>query len=103
MFHVPFNRSALAYPTVQKNVTAASKESGVTRERLVAAFKEANIDARVFCWPLSSLPMFPPHPDNHVAWDIPGRAFNLPSYHDITVADLDRICEVVVASMRVTG
>jgi hypothetical protein len=23
MFHVPFNRSALAYPTVQKNVTAA--------------------------------------------------------------------------------
>jgi hypothetical protein len=23
MFHVPFNRSALAYPTVRKNVTAA--------------------------------------------------------------------------------
>jgi len=23
MLHVPFNRSALAYPTVQKNVTAA--------------------------------------------------------------------------------
>jgi len=24
IFHVPFNRSALAYPTVRKNVTAAA-------------------------------------------------------------------------------
>jgi perosamine synthetase len=71
-----------------------SKESGVTRERLVAAFREANIDARVFFWPLSSLPMFPPRPDNHVAWDIPGRAFNLPSYHDITAEELDRVSTI---------
>jgi hypothetical protein len=28
MFHVPFNRSALAYPTVQKNVTAAKRSDG---------------------------------------------------------------------------
>jgi uncharacterized membrane protein len=25
MLHVPFNRSALAYPTVRKNVTAAAQ------------------------------------------------------------------------------
>jgi perosamine synthetase len=72
-----------------------SKESGVTRERLVAAFKEANIDARVFFWPLSSLPMFPPRPDNHVARDIPGRAINLPSYHEIGEEDTNEVCLVL--------
>jgi hypothetical protein len=72
-----------------------SKESGITREKLVAAFQEADIDARVFFWPLSSLPMFPPRPDNHVAWDIPGRAFNLPSYHEMTSKDISRVVEIL--------
>lgn len=70
-------------------------ESGVTRERLQAAFAAENIDARVFFHPLSSLPMFDAHKQNHLAWDIPGRAINLPSFHDMTLADQERVVGVI--------
>ncbi len=72
-------------------------ETGVTREALQAAFAEANIDARVFFWPLSSLEMFEDCPENIHAWDIPGRAINLPSYNDMSGSDLDRSAAVVAA------
>ena len=71
------------------------RRTGVTREKLQAAFAEADIDARVFFHPLSSLPMFDDRPENRVAWDLPTRAMNLPSYHDITTAELDRVVAVV--------
>lgn len=74
-----------------------SRESGVTREAMQQAFAEANIDARVFFHPLSELPMFEARPENRNAWDIPGRAINLPSYHDMTEADIARVCAVVTA------
>jgi len=78
---------------------AFAPETGVTRERLQASFAAANIDARVFFWPLSGLPMFTPRRGNRHAWDIPGRAINLPSFHDITEAELDRVAGVVRASL----
>ena len=68
---------------------------GIEREVIQAAFSAANIDARVFFHPLSSLPMFTPRPDNVHAWDIPTRAINLPSYHDMTDADIARVTAVV--------
>lgn len=67
---------------------------GITREDLQAAFEAADIDARVFFWPLSEQPMFPPA-DTANSHDICGRAINLPSYHDMTGADIDRVCDVV--------
>ena len=70
--------------------------TGITRETLIAAFQAANIDARVFFWPLSELPMFcdvPVH--TPVAFSLPGRAINLPSYHDMTDADQRRVIDVV--------
>ncbi|MBB1077126.1 DegT/DnrJ/EryC1/StrS family aminotransferase [Rhodoferax sp. 4810] len=66
-------------------------ETGITREKLQAAFAAENVDARVFFWPLSSLPMFEPVKNNVTAWDIPGRAINLPSYHDLLRADQGRV------------
>lgn len=72
-----------------------SPETGITREVLVDAFKAADIDARVFFHPLSSLPMFQSKPENQNSYDIPGRAINLPSYHDMTNADLDRVIAVI--------
>jgi len=69
--------------------------TGVTREKLAAAFAADNIDARVFFHPLSGLPMFEARPGNRHAWEIPGRAINLPSYHDMTAADQDRVIAVV--------
>ncbi len=69
-------------------------ESGSTREALQAAFAAENADARVFFWPLSSLPMFEPVTTNAHAWSIPGRAINLPSYHEMEIDDIDRVCAV---------
>ena len=67
----------------------------ISREHLQAAFAQENADARVFFWPLSSLPMFEPVRSNVLAWDIPERAINLPSYHDIEAEDIQRVVEVV--------
>lgn len=76
------------------------KETGVTREMLRVAFDAANIDARVFFYPLSGLPMFDDVPGNRHAWDIPNRAINLPSFHDMTTADQDRVIKVIRQSMH---
>jgi perosamine synthetase len=70
-------------------------ETGISREKLQAAFAAENADARVFFWPLSSLATFTPENENVLAHSIPGRAINLPSYHDIAIRDLDRVCKVI--------
>jgi perosamine synthetase len=70
-----------------------SEDSGVTRGKLLTGFREANADARVFFWPLSSLPSFESRPKNIFASEIPGRAINLPSYHDMSTDDLGRVVE----------
>lgn len=69
--------------------------TGIQREAIQKAFQSNNIDARVFFWPLSSLPFFNAKPSNKNAWDIPNRAINLPSYHDITDADIRRVSSVL--------
>jgi perosamine synthetase len=71
------------------------EQTGVTREKLVAAFAADNIDARVFFYPLSGLSMFEAVRSNRHAWAIPERAINLPSYHDMTVNDQDRVIRVL--------
>ncbi|TBW38275.1 DegT/DnrJ/EryC1/StrS aminotransferase family protein [Siculibacillus lacustris] len=76
------------------------RQTGVTREALQAAFAAENIDARVFFWPLSSLPSFDDRPDNTVAWDLPGRAINLPSHHDMTDGEIERVCDVIRECLR---
>lgn len=74
--------------------------TGVSREKLVTAFSEGNIDARVFFHPLSGLPMFDAAPGNRHAWAIPKRAINLPSYHDMTTSDQDRVIAVLRAVLQ---
>jgi perosamine synthetase len=71
------------------------QESGITREMLLSAFKEESIDARVFFYPLSGLPMFSAKPENSNAWSIPNFAINLPSYHDMTREEQDRVLDVI--------
>jgi perosamine synthetase len=77
-------------------------ETGVTRERLQAAFAAANIDARVFFWPLSSLPPFQSAPANANAYDLPGRAINLPSYHDMTDGEIERVADVLISTLHLS-
>ena len=66
------------------------KTTAETRDTLLKTFKDKEIDARVFFGPLSSLPMFE-EIANDVAYDIPNRSINLPSYHDMAEADLEEI------------
>jgi len=75
-------------------------ELGVTREAILSQFHAGNIDGRVFFHPLSSLPMFSPCPQNVNSYDIPGRAINLPSYHEMTEADQDRVLEGCLAQLH---
>jgi perosamine synthetase len=70
------------------------------REALLAAFRADGIDGRTFFWPLSSLPMFERRPENEVSWSIHRRAVNLPSYHDLTPDDMDRVVRHVRAHVR---
>lgn len=70
-------------------------DTGITREKLQTAFAYKNIDARVFFWPLSSLSMFDSIQANVLAWSLPERAINLPSYHDISEEDIERVVQVV--------
>lgn len=65
------------------------------RERLLAAFKAANIDGRVFFWPLSMLDCFERQSGNTVSYSLFPRAVNLPTYHDLTNEEIDRVCAVV--------
>jgi len=66
------------------------------REALLALFKENNIDGRVFFWPLSMLPMFVDCPGNSTSYSIYNRAINLPTYHDISAGDIEKVCGCVV-------
>jgi perosamine synthetase len=75
-------------------------ETGVTRERLQAAFAAGNIDARVFFHPLSSLPMFGSGPGAECSADIAQRAINLPSYHDMTDEEQQRVAALVRSVLR---
>lgn len=65
------------------------------REALLREFKENDIDGRVFFWPLSMLPMFTPQPENSVSYGLYKRALNLPTYHDLTDAEIERVADVV--------
>jgi len=90
-FEAPETVTGAWMPTV-----VFDRETGVTREQLLEHFSATNIDARVFFHPLSSLPMFSPCPSNQNSYDIPKRAINLPSYHDMEAQDQDRVTEVVL-------
>ena len=72
-----------------------SEASGITRDRISDAFQSAQIDARVFFWPLSSLPMFEEQKHNVNSASICDRAINLPSYHDITTVEMDQVVAIV--------
>ena len=65
------------------------------REVLLARFHAAQIDARVFFWPLSQQPMFEDRPGNMVSRALFPRAFNLPSFHDMTRDEVERVAAVL--------
>lgn len=108
-----YQERLLALPGVQMNpqtpgtvvgawmpTAVFAPQTGIRRERIQAAFAARNIDARVFFHALSSLGLFPARPQNRHALDLPTRAINLPSYHDLSESDMDRVCDVVRELVR---
>lgn len=75
--------------------TAVFDSKSTARQELLDRFSVENIDARVFFWPLSSLPMFEPAPGNAFAYSISARAVNLPSYHDMSEHDTNRVAKCI--------
>ena len=65
------------------------------RDDVLKKFSQENIDARVFFWPLSSLPMFEEVKQNHVSYSLNVRGINLPSYHDLTEEQQERVIKVI--------
>ncbi len=61
----------------------------------MARFKAAQIDARVFFWPLSMMPMFEAKPQNKISYALYSRGLNLPSYHDMHHNDIVRVAAVL--------
>lgn len=73
------------------------ESTGVTRERLQMAFAAENIDARVFFWPLSSTPPFKTSAVGRVSARIQQAAINLPSFHEISSDEVQRVVNVIKA------
>ena len=78
----------------------ANADSPFDREALLAAFKTENIDGRVFFWPLSSLQMFESRPLHRVSHMLSTRAINLPSYHDMTDGEIERVAVCVSRTLE---
>jgi len=64
---------------------------GIASETCIEAYARRNIDARVFFWPLSVLPMFASHASAEISTDLRARAVNLPSFHDLSESELLRV------------
>ena len=65
------------------------------RDALLRAFRSDSIDGRDFFWPLSQLPMFSARPFNTVAYGLPQRAINLPTYHDLSTTQIGRVVALI--------
>ncbi len=72
-----------------------SEEYNFEREAFFVFSKKNNIDSRPFFYPLSSLPMFTKIDTNIVSYTIYERGINLPSFHDITYEQVERVCLIL--------
>ncbi|WCT10611.1 DegT/DnrJ/EryC1/StrS family aminotransferase [Mucilaginibacter jinjuensis] len=77
-------------PTVVFN-----KNINFDRDAFFDLMKKNGIDSRPFFFPLTSLPMFDEKKENVVAYDIYDRAVNLPSFHDLTYQEAEKICSLI--------
>ena len=65
------------------------------RDALMTAFKSEQIDSRVFFWPLAMLSLFEGARELPVSHSRYSRAINLPTYHDLTPSEMDRVIALI--------
>ncbi len=75
----------------------------VERPRIERHLQDHGIATRPFFAPLSSMPMFKQDAANVVAYKLGARGLNLPSYFDLTEADVDFVCEILRGALRLTS
>jgi perosamine synthetase len=75
------------------------KSISFNRDKFFEIMKGNNVDSRPFFYPLSSLPMFEPC-DNVVSYDLYQRGVNLPSYHDMSYNDAERVVGVLTSFLN---
>jgi len=92
---LPGTRIGAWMPTV-----VMAPELALSATQLLSQFGRVNIDARPFFAPLSTLPWMPPGPTGHHARSVYERAVNLPSFHDMTDAQIDRVSAIVREAVR---
>lgn len=80
--------------------TIVAERADFHRDAVLAEFKRGNIDGRVFFWPLSMTPPFKAQPTNHVSYELNRRGLCLPSYHDLTDRDMDRVLTAVLSALH---
>ncbi|MFC4861475.1 DegT/DnrJ/EryC1/StrS family aminotransferase [Pseudomonas sp. MAHUQ-62] len=76
-------------------------EFSTRRADVLESLRLSGIDARIFFQPLGDTPVFNgvacgPTP---IAHDLAQRAFNLPSYHDISHSDQDRVVDAILVGL----
>jgi dTDP-4-amino-4,6-dideoxygalactose transaminase/RimJ/RimL family protein N-acetyltransferase len=72
------------------------KSIKLTRDQFMNELKLRNIDSRIVFSPMSSFPMFKSYKNfNPVSYDIPYRAINLPSGHNLLEDEVEYICESI--------
>jgi perosamine synthetase len=71
--------------------------AGVGRDDLMAGLRERHVDSRPFFPALSSFPMFESRAEqNPVAGRVARQGINLPSGHNLTEQDVERVCRALV-------
>jgi perosamine synthetase len=93
-----YTKNSFWMPTV-----VFDKSLNIHSDELINLFQENHIDARPFFYPLSSLPMFREKRENTISYDIPSRAINLPSYHDLTNEQIKYVCDLLKNFLKEKG
>lgn len=73
------------------------------REVLINALKASNIDARVFFWPLTMMNFFEDDKQYSNATHVYKNAINLPSYHDISALEIQRVTDILAREFEPTS
>jgi perosamine synthetase len=74
----------------------------IKRDNVLAGLKQFGVDCRPFFPPISTFPMFVScASQNPVAHDVSPRGINLPSGHNLTESDVDRVCEALINVLQV--
>ena len=81
------------------------KSHKLTKDEAIAKLGELGIPARPFFYPLSSLPAYGQQeaiyaPQNPVAYDISSRGINLPGAFNLTVDQIDAVCDAIKRILR---